>query len=232
MNGDITRRNCYPDKIVQWYERWIIKDADKVVYVSPFTADMQRKAYPDVANKLSFVPLPCIATETKDKVTPKQKTQKLRLAYMGDYSSSIRNILPLYEACRIMPDVELTIAGISDLKLQPTENIIVLPRVPHSQAVQIEEESDVSVTICNLRGTQIPGKLYYSASMQKHLLVLVDGDDPEAIRNYLQQFNRYKVADNNVESIQFALKALQDKPCDYQCPEELKPMNVVKTILN
>ena len=231
LNGDITRRNCYPDKIVQWYERRMIKDADKVVYVSPFTAEMQRKAYPDMANKLSFVPLPCIAIETKDEVTPKQKTQKLRLAYMGDYSSSIRNILPLYEACRIMPDVELTIAGISDLKLQSAENITVLPRVPHSQAVQIEEESDVSVTICNLRGTQIPGKLYYSASMQKHLLVLVDGDNPEAIRDYLQQFNRYKVADNNIESIQSAIRALQEKPCVYQCPNKLKPINVVKSII-
>ena len=231
MNGDITRRNCYPDKIVQWYERRMIKDADTVVYVSPFTAEMQRKAYPDMANKLSFVPLPCIATETKDEVTPKQKTRKLRLAYMGDYSSSIRNILPLYEACKIMPDVELTIAGISDLKLQSTDNIKVLPRVPHSQAIQIEEESDVSVTVCNLRGTQIPGKLYYSAAMQKHLLVLVDGDDPEAIRNYLKQFNRYKVADNNVESIQLEIKALQHKLCAYQCPEEFKPINVVKSIL-
>lgn len=231
MNGDITRRNCYPDKIVQWYEQRMIKDADKVVYVSPFTAEMQRKAYPDMANKLSFVPLPCIANETKAEVLPKQKTRKLRLAYMGDYSSSIRNILPLYEACKIMPDVELTIAGISNLKLQPTENIIVLPRVPHSQAVQIEEESDVSVTICNLRGTQIPGKLYYSASMQKHLLVLVDGDDPKAIKNYLQQYNRYEVADNTIDAIQSAFKALQHKPCAYQCPEELKPMNVVKSIL-
>ena len=231
MNGDITRRNCYPDKIVQWYERRMIKDADTVVYVSPFTAEMQRKAYPDMANKLSFVPLPCIATETKDEVTPSQKTLKLRLAYMGDYSSSIRNILPLYEACKIMPDVELTIAGISDLKLQSTDNIKVLPRVPHSQAIQIEEESDVSVTVCNLRGTQIPGKLYYSAAMQKHLLVLVDGDDPEAIRNYLKQFNRYKVADNNVESIQLEIKALQHKLCAYQCPEEFKPINVVKSIL-
>lgn len=230
LNGDITRRNCYPDKIVQWYERRMIKDADKVVYVSPFTAEMQRKAYPDMANKLSFVPLPCITSELKSVVS-RNETRKLRLAYMGDYSSSIRNILPLYEACRIMPDVELTIAGISDLKLQSTENITVLPRVPHSQAVQIEEESDVSVTICNLRGTQIPGKLYYSASMQKHLLVLVDGDDPEAIRDYLQQFNRYKVADNNIESIQYAIRALQETPFVYQCPNKLKPINVVKSII-
>ncbi len=231
LNGDITRRNCYPDKIVQWYERRMIKDADKVVYVSPFTAEMQRKVYPDMTDKIAFVPLPCIATETMAEAKPKREKKKLRLAYMGDYSSSIRNILPLYEACKAMPDVELTIAGISDLKLQSTENITILPRVPHSQAVQIEAESDVSVTVCNLRGTQIPGKLYYSAAMQKHLLVLVDGDEPQAITTFLQRFSRYEVADNTIDAIQSALMALKNKPCAYQCPEELKPINIVKSIL-
>lgn len=230
LNGDITRRNCYPDKIVQWYERRMIKDADKVVYVSPFTAEMQRKAYSDMANKLSFVPLPCITSELKSVVS-RNETRKLRLAYMGDYSSSIRNILPLYEACRIMPDVELTIAGISDLKLQSTENITVLPRVPYAQAIQIEAAADVSVIVCNLRGTQIPGKLYYSAAMRKHLLVLVDGGNPEAIKGYIEHFNRYVVANNNIESVKSAVKTLRNMPSDYKCPEELFPINVVKNIL-
>lgn len=231
MNGDITRKNCYPDRVIQWYERRMIEKADRIVYVSPLTADMQRKVYPDMADKIAFVPLPCIESE-QEQGTTKSSSNPLKLAYMGDYFSKIRNIMPLYEACKSMPEVELTIAGLSELKLQLTRNITILPRVPHSKAVQIEEQSDVSVTVCNMRGTQIPGKLYYSAAMQKHLLVLVDGDDPEKIKTYLERFNRYELAENNVESIKTAIKTLQSKPCKYQCPDELKPINVVKAILD
>ena len=231
MNGDITRKNCYPDRIIQWYERKIIEKADRIVYVSPFTTEMQRKAYPDMVDKIAFVPLPCIESEN-ERSSSKNGSEHLKLAYMGDYFSKVRNIMPLYEACQSMPEVELTIAGISDLKLQSTGNITVLPRVPHSQAVQIEEQADVSVSVCNIRGTQIPGKLYYSAAMQKHLMVLIDGDDPEKIKTYLERFNRYELAENNVESIKTAIKELQGKPCDYQCPEELKPLNVIKAILD
>ena len=230
MNGDITRRNCYPDKVIQWYERRMIKWADKVVYVSPFTADAQCDAYRDMENKIEFVPLPCIASEKKS-VTKDAPGKRLRLAYLGDYSSSIRNIMPLYEACKEMDDVELVIAGISDLKLQPAENITILPRVPHTQAQQIEEQSDVSVSVCNLRGTQIPGKLYYSAAMQKHLLVLVDGDNSKAIKEYLKLFNRYAMADNDKESIKEAIGALKNVPSNYRCPDGLKPINVIKKIL-
>lgn len=231
MNGDITRRNCYPDKIVQWYERRIIKYADKVIYVSPFTAEAQCDAYPDMEDKIDFVPLPCIKSDSEPISKVHRKGEKLSLVYMGDYSSSIRNIIPLYEACKQMQDVELTIAGISDLQLQSTENITILPRIPHSQAQEIEAQSDVSVIVCNLRGTQIPGKLYYSAAMQKHLLVLVDGDNPEAIMNYLKSFMRYILAENKIESIKSIINALQISPFNYQCPEELQPINVVKKIL-
>lgn len=231
MNGDITRRSCYPDKFVQWYERRIIKYADKVIYVSPFTAETQCDAYPNMEDKIDFIPLPCIVGDSKPISKGHHKGKKLRLAYMGDYSSSIRNIIPLYEACKQMKDVELIIAGISDLQLQSTDNITIFPRIPHSQAQVVEAQSDVSVSVCNLRGTQIPGKLYYSAAMQKHLLVLVDGDNPKAIRDYLLHFNRYTLADNKLDSIKSALNTLKSKPCDYVCPDELQPINVVKKIL-
>lgn len=231
MNGDITRRNCYPDKVIQWYELRMIKWADKVVYVSPLTVDAQCDVYHDLEHKIDFVPLPCIASELKQEVRDKPH-QRLRLAYMGDYSSSIRNIMPLYEACKQMKGVELTIAGISDLQLQMTENITILPRIPHTQAQLIEEQSDVSVSVCNLRGTQIPGKLYYSAAMQKHLLVLVDGDNSNAIKEYLKHFNRYTITDNDKESIKEALLTLKETPCKYTCPKALEPIEVVKKILN
>lgn len=230
LNGDITRRNCYPDRIVQWYERRIIRDANKIIYVSPFTAEQQRVAHISLKQKINFVPLPCIPNDTNSS-KGSSNSSTIKLAYLGDYFSNVRNIMPLYEACKKMEDVELIIAGISNIALQPTKNITVLPRIPHSQAQQIEEQSDVSVSICNMRGTQIPGKLYYSAAMQKHLLVLADGDNPKAIKDYLKQFNRYMVTINNETDIEKTIQSLRNIKVAYECPEELKPVNVAKKIL-
>ena len=233
LNGDITRKNCYPDSIIQLYERRIIRHADRVVYVSPFTADMQRKAYPDLIAKIAFVPLPYVHDNHEITQDAGMQSSVLKLAYLGDYSSRVRNIKPLYEACERRKDVELIIAGNSDLKLQSKENITVLPRVPFEKARQIEEQADVSVCVCNLKGTQIPGKLYYSASTQKHILVILDGDEQEAMMNYLCSFNRYVVCENTVSSIEDTLgKISKMTQMVYCAPSQLRPQTIVERILD
>lgn len=230
MYGDITRSNAYPNCVVKWYERRIIKWADKVVYVSPFTADMLKQAHPQYAEKIHFVPLPC---EEIEQTPLQEKTDFLKLAYLGDYSPSIRNILPLYEAVKGMEGVQLTIAGISSLKLESTDNITILPRIPQNECHQLEMSSDVLVTICNLRGTQIPGKVYYAAASQKHMLVILDGDKKDKLKEYVESFGRYIVCDNTVESIQTALHKLRDNnnTIKYTVPELFLPENNVSVIL-
>ena len=230
MYGDITRSNAYPNCIVKWYERRIIKWADKVVYVSPFTADMLKQAHPQYAEKIHFVPLPC---EEVEQTPLQEKTDLLKLVYLGDYSPSIRNILPLYDAVKELEGVQLTIAGISLLKLDNTDHITVLPRIPQTQCHQLEAEADVSITVCNLRGTQIPGKVYYAAASQKHMLVILDGDEKDKLRAYIESFNRYIVCDNNVESIKEALKTIQSAQgrVEYQVPEIFLPENNVREVV-
>ena len=231
MFGDITRSNCYPDWVIKLYERSIIKMADKIVYVSPFTADMLRENHSSLSNKISFVPLPCIEADYTEEMYKKDKST-LKLVYLGDYSPSIRNIIPLYEAVKPMKNVELTIAGISSLKLDNTDNITILPRIPQEECLKLEKEADVLVTVCNLRGTQIPGKLYYSAGSQKHMLVILDGDNKEALQEYLESYNRYIVCDNIEESIRCMLYKISSINCDkYQVPCILLPKNNVQQII-
>ena len=231
MYGDITRSNAYPNWIVKLYERRIINWADKVVYVSPFTAEMLKQAHPQYADKIHFLPLPC---EEIEQTSLQEKTDLLKLVYLGDYSPSIRNILPLYDAVKELEGVQLTIAGISSLKLDNTDHITVLPRIPQTQCHQLEAEADVSITVCNLRGTQIPGKVYYAAATQKHMLVILDGDEKDKLRAYIESFNRYIVCDNNVESIKEALKAIQSTQelVEYQVPEIFLPENNVREIIS
>ena len=230
MYGDITRSNAYPNSIVKWYERRIIKWADKVVYVSPFTADMLKQAHPKYTDKIHFVPLPC---EEVEQTPLQEKTDTFKLVYLGDYSPSIRNILPLYDAVKELEGVQLTIAGISSLKLDNTDHIMLLPRIPQAQCHQVESEADVSVTVCNLRGTQIPGKVYYAAATQKHMLVILDGDEKDKLRAYIESFNRYIVCDNNVESIKVALSKIQQNrnKVKYNVPTIFLPEYNVSAIL-
>ena len=231
MYGDITRSNSYPNWVIKWYERRIIKQADKIVYVSPFTADMLREVHPSLSSRIDFVPLPC--EEIMDEPTTIAQTDILKLAYLGDYSPSIRNILPLYEAVKTMEGIQLTIAGISSLKLESTDNITVLPRIPQHECHQLEMTSDVSVTVCNLRGTQIPGKVYYAAATQKHMLVILDGDQKELLKNYVESFGRYIVCENDVESIQKAISDIRYRKdqTTYVVPPILLPKNNVTEIL-
>lgn len=230
MYGDITRSNAYPSWIVKLYERRIIKWADKVVYVSPFTADMLKQAHPKYTDKIHFVPLPC---EEVEQTPLQEKTDTLKLVYLGDYSPSIRNILPLYDAVKELEGVQLTIAGISSLKLDNTDHITVLPRISQTQCRQLEAEADVSITVCNLRGTQIPGKVYYAAATQKHMLVILDGDKKDLLKEYVESFGRYMVCENTIESIQMALHKLQENKntTKYTVPEIFLPKNNVEAIL-
>lgn len=232
LNGDITRRNCYPDQIIQCYEKQILKHADKVVYVSPFTADVQKKVHPNLSNKIIFVPLPCEDHPIITNSASRRKSDPLRLSYLGDYSPHIRDIKPLYNVCKSLEDVELTIAGHSSLRLSDAKNIKILPRIPLSKVHEIENISDVIVSVGNLRGTQIPGKIYYSAATQKHILVIVDGDNPEQMKQYLNQYNRYIICDNNEDSIRLAIEKISLlKDCVYKTPSILWPTNNVKAII-
>lgn len=232
MYGDITRSNSYPNWIIKCFERRIIKMADKVVYVSPFTAEMLKAVHPQYEDKIYFVPLPCEELDNNDKPT-NNTSSKLKLVYLGDYSPSVRNILPLYDAVKGLNDVELTIAGISTLHLKNTDSITVLPRIPQIQCHKLESEADVLVTVCNLRGTQIPGKVYYAAASQKHMLVILDGDEKDKLKAYVESFGRYIVCENTIESIQKALCELKENKnsVKYTVPEIFMPKNNVTKIL-
>lgn len=230
LNGDITRKNCYPDKVIQWYEKRIIKCADKVIYVSPFTAEVQKRVYPQFATKILFVPLPC--EENNEIEDRKRDGDKLRLSYLGDYNLAIRDIRPLYETCCESKDVDLTIAGHSGLKLKERKNVHIYPRVPLARVREIEQGADVLVSVGNLRGTQIPGKIYYTAATNKHILVIVDGDNIEEMKAYLNQYRRFIVCDNNVESIKMVIEKIKGlQSTDYETPSVLIPRNNAKIIL-
>lgn len=226
MLGDITRNLWWPKWCIKLYEGNIMRKADKIIYVTPFTAEAQKKAYPQYANKISFVPLPADMHATKTVSHP----DTLRVAYLGDYNPSFRNLRPLYDACKKLDFAQLTIAGHGP-DYGNTSNIIILPRIPQDQALKIEEESDVIFCVCNMRGTQIPGKILYKTSSDKHILMAVEKENHNEMMKYFESFNRFVICDNTIESITEALRSLRSRPHDYTTPECLLPNNIAKEII-
>ena len=225
MLGDITRNLWWPEWIVKFYEWNIIRKADKVIYVTPFTCEAQKKAYPKMEGKIHFIPLPADMYTTQTN----QDADILKIAYLGDYNPTFRNLRPLYEACANLDFVRLTIAGHGP-SYDNLSNVKILPRIPQDQALAIENDADVIFSACNMRGTQIPGKVFYKTSSDKHILIALE-DNKEQMREYFDSFDRFTVCNNTKESIIEALKKLRNKSHSYNTPERLLPENIAKQIL-
>lgn len=226
MLGDITRNYWWPKWCIKLYEGNILRKADKIIYVTPFTAEAQKSVYPKYADKIFFIPLPADMHTTNTISSP----DMLRVAYLGDYNPAFRNVRSLYEACKQLNFVRLTIAGHGP-GYGNTPNITILPRVPQEKALQIEGEADVIVCVCNMRGTQIPGKILYKTSSDKHILVVMEKEQHEQMLRYFESFNRFYICDNTIESIAQSIQSLRNRPHNYSTPECLLPINVARELL-
>ena len=226
ITGDFTRHYWWPEWVICLYERGIIREADKAVFVTPFTYKMECREHPKLCQRIAFAPLPAEMLP----IVECPGTGDLCLSHLGDYNPSIRNLRPLYDACANKVGIKLTIAG-NGPKYPDCNNVTILPRIPQQQAQQIENDSDIIVCICNITGTMIPGKITYKASTNKHILVALEEDNYEAMRAYLESYNRYVLCRNTAESISEALEELKTKKANYTTPGRLLPINVAKEII-
>ncbi|MBQ9801541.1 MAG: hypothetical protein IJW51_00505 [Clostridia bacterium] len=230
MYGDISRKSLCPKSVLKRAERKLLHAADRVIYVSPFTKEQQATVYAEESAKMRFVPLPCDEAYAQDAT--RKGSGILTLSYLGDYSSHIRNIMPLYNACKKKSNVRLIVAGNTDLNLESCDNVVVYPRVGHDKVKEIESESDVYVCVNNLHGTQIPGKIYYAAASSKPILILMEQDRYSDMRAYLEAFDRFVLCRNEEEEIEASLQKLMESKADeYTCPEPFSPKGVITAML-
>lgn len=230
--GDVSRRNIFPSWYIKSIEEKMIKSADSIIYVSPFTAEMQAHNHPKYANKIHFAPLMCDDLELSTKEICLNEEEVLKIAFVGDYNSQTRDIMPLYNACDRLNNVSLTIAGNTDLSLDSTDKIKVYKRVPQSKAKELENGADIVVSVGNLYGTQIPGKIYYLASSDKIILITMELDNREKMLRYFNSFERYETCNNTEDSIIQAITAIRKKgKYSFKTPGKLLPINVVRDII-
>lgn len=224
---DITNKAIYSKWILKKFELNLIKKADKIVYVSPFTYELQIREFPGIADKMTWLPIPYIEKKEYDETS----NDIFTIGYFGAYKSSVRNIYPLYEACKKMNNIHLDIVGDSDITLEETDNIKNYPR---GNVDDLEKNADLLVCILNSSGTQIPGKIYHYAATNKPILVILDGEKKEKMREYLKRFGRYVMCDNDEKSILDAINEIKNmdkkyEPCPYFEPQNIA-IRLVKTI--
>lgn len=230
--NDISRRQAWMEKRIKKEEERLIERAEKVIYVSPLTLEMQKHTYKKYSEKMTWYPIPYIRKGNTMKDTVQLAGRRLRLAYCGDFPSHIRNIKPLYEYA-VSHNVELTICGISDLCMAETERIHVLPRTSQERVQEIESEADILVHISNLYGTQIPGKIYQYSGTNKPILFILDGKKDELFYSF-SKYRRFVFAENSCMSIQKAIDAMirYDKDgIKYGPVPDFDPARIAESIL-
>lgn len=227
---DITRTQKQRGKIEEEEQR-LLNLADRIIYVSDMTCKSQQKKYSAFKDKMIYVPIPYIEPRVSGREFP-DDYRDMKICYCGDYGSYIRNIIPLYKAAKEL-NLNLEICGMSDLELQTTGNISILPRQGAGIVRQKEDNADVLVHLSNLKGTQIPGKIYQFMSTDKVILFIMDGE-AERLREIFEPFNRFIFVQNEKDRIIKTLRNLPElrksvinAPVDY-----FNAKNIASIILN
>jgi hypothetical protein len=226
--GDITALKKNENKI-QKEEQRLLERVDRVIYVSAMTLEQQKKLYPKYAKKMMFIPIPYMERKYYDLCDLKKK-QEIRMAYCGDYNSTVRNILPLYEFATNTKKIHLTICGMSDLELHSNENVSVNPRVSHQKVVEIEDNADILVHLSNRFGSQIPGKIYQYSSNNKPVLFILDGDEEQLLRIF-EKYHRFVFSKNSANEIEKAVEQIVNSKEPYKPIHDFAKENVARDII-
>jgi len=198
---DITRLSKLPRCVLLKKERNLLNQADLIIYVSPFTCEAQKKLFKSCSQKMFFVPPPY---SKEDDYVQRKPRETIRVGYFGAYESFVRNIMPVYEAFyeNVVPrEWELLLVGNTDRQLEERDNIRIYSRVPFQEAESLQSECDILFCMTNKKGTQIPAKIYYSASTYKPIVVAVDGDLSGKMKKYFESFGRFIVCNNDKNEI-------------------------------
>lgn len=224
--SDINRKSLIPKSIVKNEEKRLISKCDKVIYVSPFTLEAQMKLYPNEKEKMIFAPIAYI----DEKTFPKTNNQNVTLGYFGDYKKNDRNICELYKCC-IDNGYNLVVTGNSDLKLEETSKIKIMPRQKKSIIEEYEKKCDILVCICNKSGTQIPGKVYHYSCTNKPILIILDGSKTNELKKYFGSFERFYMCLNDSNEIQKEIKKIKEENKTFEPCKKLSSKYIAKQLI-
>lgn len=224
--GDITINSSLNSVLIKREEKRILGKSSKSVFVSPFTAENIKCRLPQLKDKIEFIPIPYI--EKKNRVELQEGTL---ISYLGNYTVSRRDIRPLVNAIN---DLQLpaAIVGDSDIKIEENEHLIVRERMNGSELEEITNKTRVFVCVCNTQGTQIPGKVYHYVDTGKPILIILDGDYSEQMKDYFESFKRFYLCNNNEKDIKETLVLINKENKTFDVPDSLKPEKIAEKFVS
>lgn len=226
FSNDISTGHKHSERRTRREEERLISLADKVVYVSPFTREDLAKKYSEFSDKMIFLPIPFAKKQSTNNV----ETEKNLVGYLGDYSSKNRNILPFVDAVN-NSGIKTVIAGSSDLDIQSSDYLTVKGRLHGDEIDDLAERVGVYVCVCNLKGTQIPGKVYHYADTGKPILIVLDGDKEDALKGYFESYDRFYLCKNTTEDITRSLKEILRDYKTFTTPRMLQPRVIAEDFI-
>ena len=212
-------------------ESKLLSTCKEIIYVSPITLKIQQDLFSKSKQNMKWFPLPSYyETELLDYNFPRN-----HYGYFGDYSSGIRNLVPFYNVAVEM-GVVTYICGSSNKPFTSEANVSVYPRMPLDELKKYEDNTNVLICLFNLKGGQIPGKIYQYASTNKIVLVILDGTDEEkkVLKDYFSKYNRFIFCNNDEESIKSAISNIENHNLYGVSSEPLtcfSPQSIVKQII-
>lgn len=228
--SDISRKkNVFLDKKIKIKEKELLKIADKIIYVSHLTLENQKNLFPDFSSKMIYLPTPYLKKEIYAK---KLNSSKINFVYTGDFNSNIRDILPLYEAFKNSKHY-LSIYGDSNVNLKETKNIKIFKRVNSTEIKEVIKNNDILIHLSNIKGNQIPGKIFHYSATNKPILFITEGDG-EKIKLEFEKYNRYIFCENKLAIIGNSIDTISEqfRNYNYKPVEDFSPTKIVDGILN
>lgn len=169
-------------------ERRLLKKADKVVFCYPLLCESEQKLHPMYADKMywsdvSYIPHVNSISTVNDRPV---------IGLFGAYQKHVRNIEPLLDSIKDLPDYQFIIRGDGDLPydVSDIQNLdIEYGRMPVSQIESLEAQCDILLSLGGRSGLTHPaGKTFYYASYNKPIIHIGDGANARYFENYLKGF--------------------------------------------
>ncbi len=189
----------------------------------------QKQHFSDCSDKMRFIPLPAFGFANEDPTEFVKDT----FGYFGDYYSQPRNLEPFFKEEK-KTGVKAFVVGDSDLNLLSDKQIQVRPRITLEELKEYQKKAQTLVHLCNLKGGQIPGKIYHYSITKHPILFILDGteDEKKQILSFFSKYQRYVFCENNEESIAEAmLKIINRNTAEEEPVTDFYPKNIVVKLI-